>query len=140
MHIEITNLCLLPVPITSLEGEGVAHEIAPGESFVIDDTTVPVAIFGEDPSFFDDYTHGASDVADAVMSVLVRYADRRPADPAEDDQVVCTIENLGRHPLRIIQGDDGVNDYEVAPGQSFSAEAHGFVEIRDLDFGAIPRR
>jgi hypothetical protein len=132
MHTEITNLSGTDTPITSIEGEGVAVTLKPGGSLVIDDPTVTLVTIGDDPDFDDTLTEGVSDVVDRVMNVLTLYRMHQDAEQIDDDEIVCTIENFGRHALRVVPADDPEADHMIVPGQAFSASGLGYVEIREI--------
>jgi hypothetical protein len=134
MHIQITNAGAFAVPLTSTKGDGLATELEPNNMFVIDDEAVTVATFGDDPGFLQEFTDGMGKLFDTIRAHLTQFRNRQTSqrrDP-QDVEVLCTIENFGPHPLRVVLGEDHVDDYEIEPGETYTAQAPGYIQLREL--------
>lgn len=141
MHVEITNMGTLTMPLTSTDGEGVVAELPPSASWVIDDTTVTVATFGDDPGFVEEVTEGFDRLVDAVRRAINRFRHHQASAQAAGTipgLVVCRVENFGPHALRLILGADNTDDHELASGETTVVQTIGYVEIRELGVSVEP--
>ena len=129
MHATITNLGTVPVPLYSTQDKGFAYDLDPGEGYTIHSEAVTVASAGDNPTFREEVRDAIEDLLEAIAALVMFWKRKQPdADPA---QVSVSIYNEGTNGLRVLLGSN-VNEVQVAPGETYAANAPEYVEIREL--------
>jgi len=145
MYVNVKNLGTIATPLTSMQAQGIAVDVDPGETYTIDNPAMTLATFGDDPGFAEEFAEDLSEVADTVRDFIEQYRDRVDAQGEGDDEdgteageVYCSIENVGPHTVRVILGADNTNERHLGAGETFSAQAPGYITIRELEVGSEP--
>ena len=141
MYLNLTNNSGIELPIMSADEGGWVKTLPPGQSTALSHVDSDVVIIGNKPSVSEQIAQGVKTIAKTVAAVLRAWQDHNSAQPtAADSTVRVAIENTGEKAVRVILGD-GVNDYQVQPGETYQASAWGYLELRELgDVQADPNQ
>ena len=133
MNVTITNLGPVAVPFASTDHEGFVQSIEPNEAATTNDPEVVIASVGDNPTLREEFDEGREELRDGLVKLVTLWREHRPEGFSDDaDPVVkVSIFNRGQNALRVLLGSN-TNEWEVRPGQTFVAEAPGYVEIREL--------
>jgi len=127
MNLTITNRGDVAVPFSSSQGKGFAQVIEPQQAYTLNSEAVTVASVGDNPTFAEEI----GDALQALAAVFARLVGTwRKVEP-EPHVVHVEIENLGTNSLRVLLGSN-VNELQLASGETFVAQATGYVEVREL--------
>ena len=130
MNITLTNLEAIPVPFCSSQGKGFAITLQPNTPEPFISTEVTVASVGDNPAFRDALGDVAKNMLHFLVGMLTVWRDKQTAPPPHPVRVL--IDNRGPKSLSVLQGST-TNVWQLAPGQSYTAQAGGYVEIRELE-------
>lgn len=129
MDFTLTNNLGDSVPVMASDASW-ATELESNEPTTFVQPATQVVIIGYKPDVAEQIKQGLSTVH-AVVKALITAAQARSLKTPALDNLSVTIDNDGEKAIRVILGD-GVTDYQVEPGESFEADAKGYIELREL--------
>jgi len=142
MNVTLINMTTVEVPLSCTQGDGFAVQLDPGAAYAIDDDRVTVVTVGENASLREDVTDFLDDVRDALLRLVTFWRAHAPkAEPMTSGAhpapvVKVMIDNSrGVRGLRVLQGDDRTNDFEIGPREKAEATGLDYVELRELGVG-----
>ena len=131
MQIVVTNLGALAVPFSSTQDKGFAFLLDPEGTHTVDMPSLTVANVGHNPSAGEELVEGVKNLLEELGKLVTFWRDHSK-DAGEDPPMVnVQIDNDGANGLRILLGSN-TNEVTLPPGESFTATAAGYVEIREL--------
>lgn len=132
MYLTLTNNTSGALPLMSTDEGGWVETLAPGQPWALTHVDSDVVIIGNKPSVTEQLRQGLAIVAAAMARIISVWHSHNNAQPnAADATVRVAIQNTGEKSVRVVLGD-GVNDYVVAPGETYQAQAWGYLELREL--------
>lgn len=132
MHITLTNLGDIAVPFSSTQDKGFATLIAPDEHHALDSADVTVASVGDNPTASEEFVEGIKNLFEELGNLITFWRDHSKDAGSEPPLIVTVqIENRGVNALRVLLGSN-INEVEVGAGETYTATAAEWVEIREL--------
>ena len=131
MNLTLTNNGADALPIFAPKG-GWVDALEPGVPLGVNDDQM-VLIIGDKPDVREQLEQAANVLSEVARRAIEAYQNRTKPDTSTAPLAIVRvqIENLGANAVRVLLGN-GTDDFAVAPGDTETCVAAGYLELREL--------